>query len=77
MITRSRPVTIALPDRKPDRSQHRVLNDEVLEIALYPELKFTRTRGWASLLRDSLYHANITGKLTLHGVTNEATFPPK
>ena len=53
------------------RELHRVMHQEVLESAKFPELTFISRKVNPTLLKDNLYHVDITGRLNLHGVTNE------
>jgi len=53
---------------------HRVMNQEVLEIARFPEAKFDSSQIVAEQLKPELYRVNISGPLTLHGVTNTHSF---
>ena len=56
------------------RELHRVMNQEVLEIARFPEAKFDSSQIVAEQLKPELYRVNISGQLTLHGVTNTHSF---
>ena len=56
------------------RELHRVMLNDVLEAARYPEVTFESTSISADRLKDSLYRVNVEGRLTLHGVTNTQTF---
>jgi len=56
------------------RELHRVMNQEVLEIARFPEAKFDSSQIVAEQLKPELYRVNISGPLTLHGVTNTHSF---
>jgi polyisoprenoid-binding protein YceI len=56
------------------RELHRVMNQEVLEIARFPEAKFESSQIVAEQLKPELYRVNISGPLTLHGVTNTHSF---
>lgn len=57
--------------RDDDRRQlHRVMHQEVLESARFPEFTFESSTIDAQKQRESLYRVNITGKLTVHGITN-------
>jgi polyisoprenoid-binding protein YceI len=56
------------------RELHRVMNREVLETARFPEVTFESTRIIADKLKEDQYRVNISGELTLHGVTNQLEF---
>lgn len=61
--------------RDDDRREiHRVMNQEVLETARYPEIVFESTQIKADKLKDDLYRLHVTGLLDLHGVKNEQSF---
>jgi polyisoprenoid-binding protein YceI len=47
----------------------RMMREDVLEIAQYPEIIFVSTSVAASRLGEGRYRARIVGDLTLHGVT--------
>jgi polyisoprenoid-binding protein YceI len=47
----------------------RMMRDEVLETAKYPEIVFTSTSVTSQRLKEGRYRARIIGELTLHGVT--------
>jgi polyisoprenoid-binding protein YceI len=53
------------------RMLHRVMNDEVLETVRYPEVVYKSSGIRADKVRDNVYRFSISGKLSLHGVTNE------
>src|SRR5271167_1612180 len=53
------------------RELNRVMNREVLETAKFPEVTFESTRIIADKLKEDQYRVNISGDLTLHGVTNQ------
>ncbi|MGA9994951.1 MAG: YceI family protein [Pyrinomonadaceae bacterium] len=48
----------------------RMMRDEVLETAQYPEIVFESTNISPSRLKPGRYRARIIGNLTLHGVTH-------
>jgi polyisoprenoid-binding protein YceI len=56
------------------RDLHRVMFDEVLETKRFPDVTFDSTHINAERLKDSLYRANVEGRLSLHGVTNGHAF---
>jgi polyisoprenoid-binding protein YceI len=56
------------------RKLHRVMYDEVLEVARFPEFVFLSTDINAEKRKQDLYRVNVTGNLALHGVTNALSF---
>jgi polyisoprenoid-binding protein YceI len=56
------------------RELHRVMNQEVLETARFPEVVFESSGVKADRQKDDLYRLSVEGKLTLHGVANEHRF---
>lgn len=61
--------------RDQDRREiHRVMNNEVLETARFPEISFESTAVHADKLKDELYRVNLDGRLSLHGVTSGHSF---
>ena len=61
--------------RDADRSEiHRIMNQEVLETAEYPEITYESTEITPEKLKDDLYRLNVRGRLTVHGVSNEQDF---
>lgn len=56
------------------RELHRVMLDDVLETRRFPDVVFDSTRISSERLKESIFRANIEGKLTLHGVTNPHAF---
>jgi polyisoprenoid-binding protein YceI len=61
--------------RETDRRQlHRVMNDEVLETARFPDVVFESTNIEVDRLKEALHRVNVTGDLALHGVINPHTF---
>lgn len=56
------------------RQLQNVMHKEVLESARYPEFAFESSDIGVDKLKDDLFRVNITGKLTLHGVTNPQSF---
>jgi polyisoprenoid-binding protein YceI len=61
--------------RDDDRREiHRVMNQEVLETARYPEILYESTAINAEKLKNDLYRVHVYGRLTLHGVCNEHAF---
>ena len=55
---------------KDRREIERLMNEQVLETAKYPEIIYDAPTFTATKMGDSLYSANLKGNLTLHGVTN-------
>ena len=61
--------------RDDDRRQlHRVMQQEVLEVATFPEFVFESSGVTAEKQKQDIYRVNVMGKLTLHGVTNGHSF---
>lgn len=61
--------------REQDRRElHRVMNNDVLETARFPEVRFDSSSVVAEKLRPDLYRVNMVGLLSLHGVTNTHSF---
>jgi polyisoprenoid-binding protein YceI len=61
--------------RENDRREiHRIMYNDVLEIKRFPEVIFESSTIHVNKLRESLFRANIEGKLSLHGITNPHTF---
>jgi polyisoprenoid-binding protein YceI len=56
------------------RELHRVMNQEVLETAKYPDIVFESSEVKFEKQKDDLYKANVRGSLTLHGQTNDHAF---
>jgi len=53
-----------------DRSEiERTMNQEVLEVARYPEISFESSNVSASKVGNGQYLVNLVGELSLHGVT--------
>lgn len=53
------------------REIHRVMNQDVLETAEFPEILYDSTEVVADKVREDSYRLNVRGRLNLHGVTNE------
>jgi polyisoprenoid-binding protein YceI len=71
--TASLEVTDDLPED--DRKQlHRVMHHEILETIKFPEFTFESSAIEAEREKQDLYRLNVTGGLTLHGVTNPQSF---
>jgi polyisoprenoid-binding protein YceI len=61
--------------RDDDRREiHRVMNQEVLETAIYPEIVYDSTEVMVDKLKEDSYRLNVRGTLALHGVSNELDF---
>lgn len=61
--------------RESDRREiHRVMNNEVLESNQYSEAIFDSTSITTEQLKETLHRVNVTGKLSLHGITNAHAF---
>jgi polyisoprenoid-binding protein YceI len=56
---------------KDRREMERMMRDEVLDIARYPEIVFMSTKISATRIVESQHQARITGSLSLHGVTRD------
>jgi len=58
-----------------DRKQlHRVMHQEVLESAKFPEFTFESSAIDVEREKQDLYRLNVTGGLTLHGIRNPQSF---
>lgn len=61
--------------REDDRKLiHRIMREEVLETSRYPEFAFTSTNVDLQKQKESVFRVAITGRLTLHGITNDHSF---
>jgi polyisoprenoid-binding protein YceI len=56
------------------RELHRVMNQEVLETAKYPEIQFDSSEIRATRQKEDLYRLDVHGSLTLHGMSSDHTF---
>src|SRR5689334_20654697 len=56
---------------KDRREIERQMREEVLETARYPEIVFESTRVAADKVTEGQYRVQITGNLSLHGITRE------
>lgn len=54
---------------KDRREMERLINEEVLESAKFPEIRYEAEAISLSRISDMLYAANLDGQLTLHAVT--------
>jgi polyisoprenoid-binding protein YceI len=54
---------------KDRREMERLMNEEVLESAKFPEIRYGNAAIAMSKISDMLFAANLDGELTLHGVT--------
>jgi len=64
--------SLSVQDDISDTDRHeieRLMNDQVLETAKYPEIAYEASAISITKLGDSLYSAVLNGNLTLHGVT--------
>lgn len=52
------------------REIERLMNEQVLETAKYPEIVYDVPSFTAAKMGDTLYSTTLNGNLTLHGVTN-------
>lgn len=55
---------------KDRREMERTMNDNVLEVARYPEIVFDSSTVSANKAGDGQYRVDVVGNLSLHGVTN-------
>ncbi len=61
--------------RDDDRREiHRVMNQDVLETARFPEIVYESSEMKAEKQREDLYRVNVSGTLTLHGVSSTQAF---
>jgi polyisoprenoid-binding protein YceI len=51
------------------REIERTMFDEVLEKNIYPRIDYRSSHAGASKTSDNMFRVNITGELTLHGIT--------
>jgi polyisoprenoid-binding protein YceI len=56
------------------REIHRIMNKEVLETAEFPEIVYESTQVKPEQLKDDLYRVHVSGRLSLHGISNEHAF---
>ena len=66
--------SLAVTDNISDKDRReieRTMNQEVLEVARYPDIVFDSAKVSASKAGDGQYWVNLVGHLTLHGVTND------
>jgi len=56
------------------RKLQRVMNDEVLESARFPEILFESSEVTAEKQNENLYRVRVTGILSLHGVSGTHAF---
>lgn len=56
------------------RQLQNVMHNEVLDSPRYPEFAFESSDVGVDKLKDDLFRVNVTGKLTMHGVTNNQSF---
>lgn len=61
--------------RENDRRElHRIMYNEVLETGRFPDVIFESSSIHVSKIRESLFRANVEGRLSLHGITNSHSF---
>jgi polyisoprenoid-binding protein YceI len=60
---------------KDRREMESTMNQSVLESTKYPEIVFTSTSVSSNPSGDGRYQVNVTGNLSLHGVTRPLTVP--
>jgi polyisoprenoid-binding protein YceI len=60
---------------KDRREMESTMNESVLESAKYPEIVFTSTNVSFNKLNEGRYQVNVSGNLSLHGVTRPLTAP--
>ena len=67
-----------IPDREPEgdapKVQEAMLGEKVLDVARYPEITFT-SRAVSGRADGATYRLEVTGDLTLHGVTRTLSLP--
>jgi polyisoprenoid-binding protein YceI len=51
------------------REIERVMFDEVLEKSIFPRIEYKSTRANATKTGENMYRVNVSGDLTLHGIT--------
>lgn len=56
------------------REIHRIMNQEVMESALYPEIVFESSHVKGEQMKDDLYRFQTRGTLSLHGITHDHSF---
>ena len=75
MLVQADSLAVAGDASEKDRLEiERVMRDEVLETARYPEIVFMSTSISMNQTADTRYQARIAGSLTLHGVTRNHAF---
>jgi polyisoprenoid-binding protein YceI len=60
---------------KDRREIERLMTQEVLEIAKFPEVVYEAPDISVTKMADALFSATVKGNLTMHGVTNSQTIP--
>jgi polyisoprenoid-binding protein YceI len=66
------PVSMAVLDDISDKDRReieRLMNEQVLEVARYPEIRYEAATIAVSRVDGSLYSATLSGNLSLHGAT--------
>jgi polyisoprenoid-binding protein YceI len=75
VLVRSASLEVLDDLREMDRRElHRVMNEEVLESRKFPEVVFESSNITAEKLKEFLFRVNVTGQLSLHGITNPHSF---
>lgn len=75
MLVQADSLAVAGDVTEKDRPEiERMMRDEVLETARYPEVVFMSTGVSINQAADDRYQARITGSLSLHGVTRNHAF---
>lgn len=62
---------------KDRREMERVMHEEILETASYPEIVYECTNISATKAGEGHYSVTLTGDLTVHGVTRSQTVPAR
>jgi polyisoprenoid-binding protein YceI len=74
---RLKTATLEVLDELNDRDRrelHRVMREEVLESARFPEVVFESSEVQAVRQKDDLYRLTVRGRLSLHGMENDHSF---
>lgn len=69
--------SLELTDQVSDKDRkeiERMMREEVLETNRYPEIIFESTQISGNKITEGWYRVNVTGNLTLHGITNKCSF---
>jgi polyisoprenoid-binding protein YceI len=62
-------------NEKDRQEMDRAMKQDVLETDRYPEIRFEGSGVQASKITEGMYRVTLAGKLTLHGVERDLTFP--